>query len=611
MKPMLPTLTFNLPKDLNWSCEVKYDGFRALLYWDEDRFDFTSRNEKSLNETFPEIKDYLLAHVDHFRSFFPLLLDGELVSLQNPYKANFSAIQTRGRMRAKKKIQASAKNNPCMFLVFDLLKSSGECLLTFPYLKRKEALKSLFRKAGLSTQISQQNGQLLQLVEPHSDFESLWEKVVFYDGEGVVCKQNQSLWEEGKRSGKWIKYKNWKYVLCFITAFDKKNGYFEVSVYKDQSICRIGQVLFGFNPDEKQALQKIISQNKVKEDQQKIIVHPAICLEIKYLEVYEAELREPHFHQFRFEMKPADCTFQLFQSQQRNLPASLEVTHPDKPIWRHLHIQKENYLHYLLEVSPYMLPFLTDRQLTVIRYPHGMEGEPFFQKNCPDYAPEFVHTHTSENIRYIVCNDIQTLLWLGNQLAIEFHLPFQTINNSGPGEIVFDLDPPSKEAFHLAVKAAIEIKSILEQLNLVGFIKTSGNKGLQIYLPLPDNTYSYEDTRKFTSFVADFLISRHPDSFTIERLKKKRGNRLYIDYVQHAEGKTIIAPYSLRGNHYAGAAAPLFWEEVTPELKPEMFTMAAVLERIKKQMNPFEHYFDSKKTQPFAPVFDFLKTIKK
>lgn len=607
---MLPTLTFELPNDSDWYYEVKYDGFRAIVTWDEQGIEITSRNEKPLNSLFPEIVEYLLANEVRFRPFLPLQLDGELALLKNPHKSDFSAVQHRGRMKSKEKILEHASNTPCRFLVFDLLTAEGKSLKSTPFSIRKKRLNELFLKTGLHQVIELQDSQLMLLVRAHADLYPLWDHVVLSDGEGIVCKHKQSVWEEGKRSTQWLKYKNWKHVTCFVTAFYKKNGYFEIGVYKEDRIFRIGQVLFGFKPEEKQALQRIIQQNKMREDQEIIWIKPAICLEVTYLEVYKQELREPHFYRFRFEVKPVECTFQQFQSQIKNLPASVELTHPDKPIWGQLSIQKADFLNYLREASPLMLPFLKDRLLTVIRYPHGMDGEPFYQKNCPEYAPEFIQTHLFENNNYIVCNDIRALLWLGNQLAIEFHLPFQTIRNSGPSEIVFDLDPPSQDDFQLAVKAALEIKTVLDQLNLVGFIKTSGNKGLQIYIPLPDNTFSFNDTRKFTRFIADFLVSSDPDSFTIERLKKKRGKRLYIDYVQHAEGKTIVAPYSLRGNSFAGAAAPLFWEEINRELKVEMFTMTTVLERIRSHMNPFAHYFETKKFQPFSPVLDFLNKKK-
>ncbi|MGG3470098.1 DNA ligase D [Neobacillus pocheonensis] len=613
MKPMLPSLTFDLHVHAEWFYEVKYDGFRAILDWDSNGIQLTSRNGKSLLPQFPEIQEFLLQYEEQFRPFLPLQLDGELVWLENPYKANFAAIQVRGRLKSIKKITEQAKSSPCRLMVFDLLYKKGKSLYSIPFNKRKDELIKLFQTVGLGLEVDPTNDLLLQPIMAFHTFDELWEKVVLYDGEGIVAKQKNSLWEEGKRSLQWLKYKNWKYVTCFITSFEKTNGYFYISVYKDNQIYGIGQVLFGFKPEEKQALQQTIKQNMIRDDGQFIHVEPAICLEVKYLELYENQLREPHFDRFRFDVEPSDCTYEKFLFGQKNLPTNLEITHPDKPLWEKLDIQKADYILYLREVSPYMLPFLYNRLLTVIRYPHGMFGEAFYQKNCPDYAPEFVQTHLADGIDYILCNNLKTLIWLGNQLAIEFHVPFQTITSKGPSEIVFDLDPPSKDDFYLAIRAALLIKEVLDQLNLIGFIKTSGNKGLQIYLPLPEGEYTYDDTRLFTSFIAEYLISKDPESFTIERMKKNRGNRLYVDYVQHSEGKTIVAPYSMRGNEHAGVATPLYWEEVDEKLDPKTFTLKYALARIRKQIDPFKNYQQTKAIQPFAPVLEILKkeTAKK
>jgi bifunctional non-homologous end joining protein LigD len=611
LKPMLPSLTFDLPVRPGWLYEVKYDGFRALLEWNVDGITLTSRNGKPLLPQFPEIEKFLRNNEEQFKTFLPLQLDGELVALENPYKANFSAIQVRGRLKAVKKISEQSEKSPCRLMAFDLLMLKGKPLLNQPYSKRKDQLINLFQQLDLDLDSNPYNRQILQLVYPYEDFNGLWEKVVLYDGEGIIAKSRTSLWEEGKRTLQWLKYKNWKYVSCFITSFDKTNGYFYVSVYKENNIHVIGQVLFGFKPEEKQALQQTIKQNTIREEGQLIYVNPAICLEVKYLELYENQLREPHFDHFRFDLEPAACTYEQFMIQQKNLPADLAITHPNKPLWENHHIQKIDYIYYLREVSPFMLPFLENRLLTVIRYPHGMFGEAFYQKNCPDYAPEFIRTQSADGIDYILCNNLKTLVWLGNQLAIEFHVPFQTIHSKGPSEIVFDLDPPSKDAFHLAVKAALLIKEVLDHLNLIGFIKTSGNKGLQVYLPLPEGKFSFDDTRLFTSFMAEYLIAQAPDSFTIERMKKKRGNRLYVDYVQHGEGKTIVAPYSMRGNEAAGVATPLYWEEVDEKLSPVTFNMENALKRLEKNGDPFRDYFQTKQIQPFAPVLEVLKKGKK
>lgn len=609
MKPMLPTLTFEVPKGDNWNYEVKYDGFRTLLFWDQD-IKLISRNGNSLLEIFPEIKLYLEKNNELFKEFLPLVLDGELVYLENEYKAQFSSIQVRGRMRSEKKILEKALHYPCRLLVFDLLLLKGKSISDRNYVDRKNALLKLFEECHLPTTPNPASPKLIQLIPASRDYQSVWEQVVLHDGEGIVAKQDTNQWEEGKRTTLWLKFKNFKYVSCFVTAYEKSNGYFYVGVFKDTNIYSIGQFLFGINPEEKKALFQIIKENKTKEDERFIYVQPAICLEIKYLELYDEQMREPHFERFRFDLSPEDCTFDKFVHQQKNLPKDIDVTHPDKPLWEEPAVKKIDFIRYLQEISPYLLPFLQNRLLTVIRYPHGMFGEAFYQKNCPDYAPDFVQTALHDGINYIVCNNLKTLLWLGNQLAFEFHIPFQTLSSQGPSEIVLDLDPPSRKEFKLAIKAAQMIKEVLDQLNLIGFVKTSGNKGLQIYIPLPENEFSYDDTRLFTEFIAEYLISKAPSLFTIERLKKNRQNKLYIDYIQHAEGKTIVAPYSARGNDTAALATPLFWDEVTEELRMEDFTILNMMKRINEKGDPFQSYFETKQKQNFSPILEFLKQKK-
>ncbi len=283
----------------------------------------------------------------------------------------------------------------------------------------------------------------------------------------------------------------------------------------------------------------------------------------------------------------------------------LTITNAEKLLWKG--VTKADYLNYLARISPLMLPFLHNKPLTVIRYPDGINGESFYQRNCPEYAPDFIKTVEHHDNNYIICSDLPSLLWLGNQAAIEFHIPFSTYQNEKPSEIVFDLDPPSNHAFHLAVLAAKQIKDNLDRLHLTGFLKLSGNKGLQIHIPLPIDTFTYEQTKIFTAFMAKFLVETNPNLFTIERLKKNRHERLYIDYVQHASGKTIIAPYSPRGNAEGLVAAPIEWNELKDDLTPTDFSMERVLTR---KLTPLRDYEKTRDQQPFKEILDWLLTKK-
>lgn len=289
---------------------------------------------------------------------------------------------------------------------------------------------------------------------------------------------------------------------------------------------------------------------------------------------------------------------------------TLTITSLSKMLWPKKNLRKADYLRYVTQIAPLQLPFIRRRALTLLRFPHGAEGESFYQKNCPDYAPDFIQTATIGDVRYIVGDGLPTLLWIANQLAFEIHTSFQSIDADHPSEIVIDLDPPSRDAFALAIKAALMIKEILDRLKLISFVKTSGNKGLQVYIPLPEHRFSYEDTRLFTAFIADYLTESEPELFTTERLKKNRGDRLYVDYVQHGEGKTIIAPYSVRGNPEALVATPLYWGEVNTALRPEHFPLDMIEQRLEAKGCPFRTYYQAKDNQPFQPILDNLKSKK-
>jgi bifunctional non-homologous end joining protein LigD len=604
---MLPTLKSIPPKRGNWVFEIKYDGFRAILEWEANKIHLWSRNELDLLPQFPEIKEFLLKNKDKVKRYLPLILDGELVVLENPNKANFGQLQKRGRMRSKERIIEVAKLRPCRYLSFDLLKLSGKDCKNKTFTERKKMLQSFFSEMNLPLYPSNGEAELLQYIPYEREFESIWENVYHFDSEGIVAKLNESKWEEGKRTETWTKIKNWKTASCFITAYDSSNGYYHIGVYMGKEILSLGLFLFSLQPDQKHALSQVIKANAYESTKGFLKLHPSICLDVHYLEWYEQQLREPHFHQFRFDLTPEDCTYEQFLINKSAIPKEVVITHPDKPLWEEEAISKLDFVHFMRTISPFMLPFLNNRSLTVIRYPHGIFGEPFYQKNCPEYAPTFIKTFRQDEIDYIVCNDLKTLMWLANQLAIEYHIPFHTNQSAFVSEIVFDLDPPSRKKFHLAVTASLMMKEIFDQLNIISFIKTSGNKGLQIYIPLPDETFNWEDTRFFTEFIAHYLITKEPDLFTIERLKKHRNERLYIDFVQHAEGKTIIAPYSMRGNKEALIATPLNWEEVSEDLDPERFTMDEVINRVKEQECPFSSYFLTKEKQPFQPVLNFLK----
>lgn len=612
MKPMLATDYNDFPQGEDWYYEVKYDGFRAILTISENNISMKSRNGKELLPVFPEIEQWL--NTIPFQPFLPLQLDGELVHLTNEGKADFLELQWRGRLKNTSLISTAANKAPCRLLTFDLLTFKGKDLTKEPYEKRKVYLKDLMECLDLPLEPNPTNEHLIQLIPWNVLGTERFEYVKLFDGEGIIAKKADSIWEEGKRTKAWLKIKNWRTVQCFIIALHKENGYVSLGVFQDSQVISIGQVKNGLTAHDQSILRELMTQNAYKQDKQYYYIHPSICVAVHFLHAYdEKELREPAFSEWLLHVNPKECTWEKFIISQYIFPDQINITSPDKPVWviDEVPILKIEYLQYLREISTLSLPFLTQKALTTIRYPHGtLHSERFFQKNNPDYAPDFVQTFKDSEHNHIVCNNIETLLWLGNQLALEFHIPFHSVGQNDPSEIVLDLDPASSDYFPLAIQAAMEIKKVLDSLNIVSFIKTSGNKGLQIHIPLPKLTFTYQETRLFTDFLGEFLTSRFPNEFTTERMKKNRGNRLYLDFVQHAEGKTIIAPYSTRGNAFAGVATPLYWDEIHENIRVEDYTIWTVPKRVKKVGCPFKTYRSVENGPAFQEVLSFLKTNK-
>lgn len=394
--------------------------------------------------------------------------------------------------------------------------------------------------------------------------------------------------------------------IFFITGADLKKKTFSAGLIRNNDAITVGAFSQGMTAEEKTALLETLKKTSDPGDNMFLAVEPGICVELEFSSIKNGKLVKPVFLQFQFKYNWKDCTLANLMLRNSAVDDGVNITNPDKIIWDEPPVSKDEYIAYLFEAAPHILPFLENRTVTVIRYPDGIKKEAFYQKNRPDYTPDFIHSYFYEDINYIVCDNLSSLLWLGNQAALELHVPFNFIGENNPSEIVFDLDPPGKDYFPLAIKAAREMKKLFDKFAVKSFPKLSGGKGLQIHIPVAGSPYTYEETRLFTEFIAKYLTELFPDDFTVERMKKKRGNKLYIDYVQHWRGKTIIAPYSSRGRKGATVAAPLHWEEINDELLPENYSVFTVRERLKKQPCPFKKYFGEENTALKA-VIDSLK----
>lgn len=266
---------------------------------------------------------------------------------------------------------------------------------------------------------------------------------------------------------------------------------------------------------------------------------------------------------------------------------SFALSRLDKVLWPQDGYTKGELINYYVEVAPYILPHLKGRPMVFTRYPDGIEKQSFYQKNAPPSLPEWVNTFTyyssdsKRDINFILVEESATLVWLANQACIEVH-PWlsRTASVDYPDFVIFDLDPSPGNSFEQVRTIALLTRRVLNELGLRSYIKTSGSQGLHVYVPV-DNEYSYEEIRDFGHSVAEIICTMQPDIATIERTVRKRGAKIYVDYLQNVKGKTLCSAYSVRPRDGATVSAPLNWDEVS-NVKPSDFTIKTILPRLQK-----------------------------
>lgn len=583
---MKPIATNIWEENEDFLYEIKYDGFRCLLHWTGSGIELFSKNNHNLTANFPEIVECCAKYQEQIKKWLPLKLDGELVVLNNDYEANFSVLQKRGRLKKKQHIEELAKKRPATFIAFDLILQNNKSLANETLLSRKKHLEHLFKKI---------TGDCIRLIHVYEQFAEIKELIFSYKGEGIVAKRKRSVYTKGKTHRDWFKIKNWRTISAILTAYDAKNDYFTVGVHGETDICIIGKCKHGLDDETSNTLQSIFIREGANTNEM-YTLPPAICAQIHTLGLYGDELREPEFVRVLPETLPKDCTTTRLQYDLAMLP-DIAISKEEKLFWPDAGYTKGDLLIFMREIFPYLIPHMKNRALTVIRCPDGIEGEMFFQKNLPNHAPDIVSYVETEDKRLQFCNNLSSLIWYANHGAIEYHLPFQQVTMETPTEIVFDLDPARRAHFPLAIQAAKLIKQLLDELKLISFVKTSGNKGLQIYVPIVPGMMTYDETAIFTEAIAKTTEQAAPSLFTTARFKRDRDDKLYIDYVQHGRNRTIIAPYSPRKTKEATVATPLYWEEVCEALQPTQFTIKNVGKRVQTLGCPWLFTFDAARNE--------------
>ena len=253
------------------------------------------------------------------------------------------------------------------------------------------------------------------------------------------------------------------------------------------------------------------------------------------------------------------------------------VTHPQRLLWPQEGLTKAQLVQYYLAVAPLMLPHLAGRPLVLTRYPQGIHGPSFYQKDCPQGAPPWVRTvpvaHGDRTVRYVLAEGPAVLAWLGNLAAIEVHPWLSRAERpDSPDWMVIDLDPDPPSGFEEARRVAFVVRELLERLGLQGVPKLSGATGIHIYVPLVPGAHTYRETSQFVALLGRILAQVLPGQVTAERPVHRRGGKVYVDPYQNLRGKTLVGPYSPRPRPGAPVAVPVTWEELGAA-RPEDFTI--------------------------------------
>jgi bifunctional non-homologous end joining protein LigD len=287
----------------------------------------------------------------------------------------------------------------------------------------------------------------------------------------------------------------------------------------------------------------------------------------------------------------------------------LKLSNLEKVLYPAAGFTKKDVIDYYVRIAPALLPHLRGRALTRKRYPDGVDGEPFFEKNAPMHRPDWVKTTpiwsrgNRRTVHYVLANDLATLVWLANLAALELHPSLALASDvTSPTEMVFDLDPGPPADIILCCQVGLWLRDIFEHFGLQSFPKTSGSKGLQIYVPLNTPT-TYDQTKLFSHALAQLLAGDHPDLVLSEMSKQARTGRVFVDWSQNDEHKTTVAVYSLRAREHPTVSTPVNWDEVERAFKKKdakllVFEAAQTVARFEKQGDLFEPLLHLKQRLP-------------
>jgi bifunctional non-homologous end joining protein LigD len=288
----------------------------------------------------------------------------------------------------------------------------------------------------------------------------------------------------------------------------------------------------------------------------------------------------------------------------------LSLSNLEKDLYPSYGFTKAHILEYYRRISRFILPHLKDRALTLKRYPEGVEKEYFFEKRCPSHRPSWVATaeiaqHDGELMTVCLVNDLNTLMWVANLASLELHVPLARADSpETPDSLVFDLDPGDQADILDCARVALILRDLLSQSQLASYVKTSGKKGLHVYVPLNSEETTFEDTKKFSKAVAAVLQRNYPDLVTAKMAKEQRTKKVFINWSQNDSSKTMVSVYSLRARERPAVSFPLAWKDLenfSEQDDPEKLQVmpSEAMSRVEKEGDLLQEMLVKKQKLPY------------
>lgn len=623
VKPMLATLVNQAFDEEGWLYEVKWDGYRAVAYMNKGIVEFKSRNNKSFQEKFYPV--YQALETWNVNA----IIDGEVVVVDQKGTASFGALQN----------WHSDQDGELLYYVFDILWYDGYDLTVLPLTQRKAILAQLVPEDS-ALRISK-------------DFET--SGVEFLAAakkaglEGIVAKRKDSLYVAGERTNDWLKIKAAKRQEVVIGGYTKNADTSKpfssllVGVYEEEKFIYTGKIGTGFSIEMQQELLARFEPLLIAEpaftdkpDYNKanpfraglgkakaFWLKPELICEVNFAEMTaDGLMRHPSFAGMREDKnakevileKEADTSAMLAgaddsltnqkgrkemlnskeETQVKKVNGhTLEFTNLNKLYWPVEKITKRELINYYEQMSSFILPYIKDRPLSLNRYPDGITGQSFYQKDVTGKVPDWVKTYLyhaegdDSDKHFMVGDNKATLLYTAGLGCIEVHPWNSTIKKPDyPTWCIIDLDP-DKNSFQQVIEAAQVTKAILDDMGVPSYCKTSGSTGLHIYIPL-GNKYTYAQSKEFARIIVTLVNREIPAYTSLERAVAKRKGKMYLDFLQNRPQATIAAPYSLRPKPGATVSMPLHWDEVKKGLEMKDFTISNALARVNEKGDIFK-----------------------